>query len=63
LDRKTWLFCGHDESARRAADSADARRALKLTRAGYRIVRLEAELVMRDLPAALLALRRALSEA
>ena len=21
LDRKTWLFCGHDESARRAADA------------------------------------------
>ena len=21
LDRKTWLFCGHDENARRAADA------------------------------------------
>jgi len=21
LDRKTWLFCGHDASARRAADA------------------------------------------
>ena len=32
----------------------------KLTRAGYRVVRLPAELVMRDLPAALRAVRRAL---
>ena len=46
--------------ARRVA--ADASRDLKLTRAGYRIVRLQAELVMRDLPAAVLAVRRALDE-
>lgn len=32
--------------------SADARRDRKLARAGYRIVRVEAELVMRDLAAA-----------
>src|SRR3954470_15647052 len=42
--------------------SADARRDRKLACAGYRIVRLQAELVMRDLPAALLAVRRALIE-
>ena len=42
--------------------TADARRDRKLTRAGYRVVRLQAELVMRDLPAALLTLRRALSD-
>ena len=41
---------------------ADARRDRKLARAGYRVVRLQAELVMRDLPAALLAVRRALVE-
>jgi len=46
--------------ARRA--TADARRDRKLTRAGYRIVRLQAELVVRDLPAAVLAVRRALDE-
>jgi len=46
----------------RAARPADARRDRKLTRAGYRIVRLQAELVMRDLPAAVLAVQRALSE-
>ena len=40
--------------------SADARRDRKLERAGYRVVRLQAELVMRDLPAALLAVRHAL---
>ena len=41
--------------------TADARRDRKLERKGYRVVRLEAELVMRDLPAAVLALRRALA--
>jgi very-short-patch-repair endonuclease len=46
--------------ARRA--TADARRDRKLARAGYRIVRLEVELVMRDLSVALLAVRRALDE-
>ena len=34
----------------------------KLMRAGYRVVRLPAELVMRNLPAAVLAVRRALDE-
>ena len=42
--------------------SADARRDRKLACAGYRVVRLQAELVMRDLPAALLAVRSALVE-
>jgi len=42
--------------------SADDRRTLKLTRAGYRVVRLQAELVMRDLPAALRAVQRAVRE-
>ena len=37
--------------ARRAG--ADARRDRKLVRAGYRVVRIEAELVMRALPAAM----------
>jgi very-short-patch-repair endonuclease len=42
--------------------STDARRDRKLASAGYRVVRLPAELVTDDLPAALLALRRALGE-
>jgi len=42
--------------------TADARRDRKLERAGYRVVRLQAELVMRNLTAALLAVRRALAE-
>ena len=42
--------------------SADARRDRKLERGGYRVLRLEAELVMRGIPAAALAVRRALSE-
>jgi very-short-patch-repair endonuclease len=40
---------GYHERCRRA----DARRDEKLRRAGYRVLRLEAELVRRDLPAAL----------
>jgi very-short-patch-repair endonuclease len=42
--------------------TADARRDRKLERAGYRVVRVRAELVMRDLPAAVLAVRRGVSE-
>ena len=42
--------------------TADARRDRKLTRAGYRIVRVQAELVRRELPAAVFAVRRALTE-
>jgi very-short-patch-repair endonuclease len=42
--------------------TADARRDRKLARAGYSVVRLRAELVMRDLSAAVLAVRHALSE-
>ena len=42
--------------------TADARRDRKLARAGYRIVRLQAELVVRDLSAALRAVRGALDE-
>jgi len=40
--------------------TADARRDRKLTRAGYRIVRVQAELIIRDLSAAILAVRSAL---
>ena len=39
---------------------ADARRDLKLRRAGYRVVRVSAELVLRDLPAAIALIRAAL---
>ena len=41
------------------AATADARRDRKLARAGYRVIRLQAELVVQDLPAAILAVRRA----
>ena len=43
--------------------TADARRDRKLERAGYRVVRVQAELVTRDLPAALRAILQALREA
>ncbi len=42
--------------------SADARRDRKLACAGYRVVRLQAELVMHDLPAAVRVVQRALDE-
>ena len=42
--------------------AADARRDRKLARAGYRVVRIQAATVLRDLPAAVLAVRRALAE-
>ena len=45
--------------ARRAAD---ARRDAKLRRGGYRVLRLEGELVMRDLEAVLRWIRAALSD-
>ncbi|MEI9952299.1 MAG: hypothetical protein WDO74_25745 [Pseudomonadota bacterium] len=38
------------------------RAAIASSRAGYRVVRLQAELVMRDLPAAVRAVQRALDE-
>jgi len=38
--------------------TADARRDRKLMRAGYRVVRIQAAVVLRDLPAAVLAVRR-----
>src|SRR6188768_4258876 len=41
--------------------TADARRDRKLARAGHRVLRLQAELVLRDLPAAVLAVQRALA--
>jgi very-short-patch-repair endonuclease len=41
---------------------ADARRERALERAGYRVVRLAAELVMRDLDAAVARVRAAVAE-
>jgi len=43
--------------------TADARRDRKLERGGYRVVRVQAELVTRDLPAALRAILQALRQA
>lgn len=42
--------------------AADRRRDAALARAGYRVLRIEAELVHRDLPAALSRVRAALAE-
>jgi very-short-patch-repair endonuclease len=42
--------------------TADARRDRKLLRDGYRVVHIQAALVLRDLQAAVLAVRRALDE-
>ncbi len=43
--------------------AADARRDEELRRAGYRVLRLEAELVLRNLPEALERIRQALHQA
>jgi len=50
---------GRHHEQRRAAD---ARRDRKLVRLGYRVLRLEAKLVLEQLPAALALVRRALRE-
>ena len=42
--------------------SADASRDRKLARLGYRVLRLDAELVLRDMPAAIRRIRAALGE-
>ena len=49
-----------DGSSHRFKQSADARRDRKLTRLGYRVLRLEADLVLRHLPLALERIREAL---
>ncbi len=49
-----------DGSAHRAHRAADARRDRKLAKLGYRVLRLEAELVERALPVALARVREAL---
>ena len=56
------LFVEVDGGYHERRVTADARRGRKLARWGYRVVRLQAELVMRHLPAAVLAVRRALDE-
>jgi very-short-patch-repair endonuclease len=50
-----------DGTYRGARAGADARRHRALGRLGYRVLRLEAELVLRDLPAAVELVRQALA--
>jgi very-short-patch-repair endonuclease len=50
-----------DRQQRRRALTGDARRDRKLARAGYRVVRLEAQVVMQRLPEALARIRAALA--
>ena len=49
-----------DGSFHRVKQSADARRDRKLARLGYRVLRLEADLVLRRLPLALQRIREGL---
>ena len=51
-----------DGAQHRLRRAADARRDRKLARLGYRVLRLEAELVMRELPVALSRVREALGQ-
>ncbi|GMV15791.1 MAG: hypothetical protein AMXMBFR56_40150 [Polyangiaceae bacterium] len=55
-----WLVIEVDGSAHRGRCAADARRDRKLAKLGYRVRRLDAELVLRALPVALQQLRDAL---
>ena len=49
-----------DGSAHRVRQSADVRRDRKLARLGYRVLRLEADLVLRHMPLALQRIREVL---
>jgi very-short-patch-repair endonuclease len=51
-----------DGGYHRARSSADTRREMKLTRHGYCVIRLEAELVTHDIETALERIRSALAE-
>jgi very-short-patch-repair endonuclease len=55
--------CPGDGASHALRAAADVRRDAKLRRLGYRVVRLEAELVMRELPVAVERIRQALKEA
>jgi len=51
-----------DGSSHVGHGAADARRDRKLTRLGYRVVRVEAEMVLTNLPVAVELVRRGLSQ-
>ena len=51
-----------DGSCHEQRRAVDAQRDRKLARLGYRVLRLEAELVMRQLPVALALVRQALRD-
>jgi very-short-patch-repair endonuclease len=51
-----------DGSWHRGRESADAARDRKLVRAGYRVLRLRAELVLSELPVAVARVREAVAE-
>ncbi|HXX67998.1 MAG TPA: DUF559 domain-containing protein [Polyangiaceae bacterium] len=51
-----------DGASHRARQKADARRERALARAGYRVLRIDAELVMGDLDEAVARVRRAIEE-
>ena len=57
---RTPLIVEVDGAIHARRPGPDARRDLKLRRAGFRIVRVSAELVLRDLPAAIALIRAAL---
>jgi very-short-patch-repair endonuclease len=59
---KAWLIVEVHGAYHTRRQRADARRDAFLRRCGYRVLRLDAELVMRDLAAAVAAVRAALGE-
>jgi very-short-patch-repair endonuclease len=62
LAPRQMLILEVDGASHRGRRRADARRDRKLQRLGYRVLRLEAELVLTNLPEALARIRAALAE-
>ncbi len=59
---RAMLIVEVDGSCHQLKRASDARRDRKLVRMGYRVLRLEAELVLRQLPLALARVREALQQ-
>jgi very-short-patch-repair endonuclease len=63
LARSVRLIVEVDGSVHALKRASDARRTAKLERAGYRVLRLDARLVMRDLPRAVALISAAIAKA
>jgi very-short-patch-repair endonuclease len=62
LARSVRLIVEVDGSVHARKRACDARRTVTLERAGYRVLRLSARVVMRDLPRAVARIRAAIAD-